>query len=78
MLRPRSTFKRFMLCNDSVTVATEVPVYMDDMDIEHMQEALKFKIPLHVVYKLRDRQKKEDPRQMKFESLIDTDVEKNK
>lgn len=38
--------QRFMLCNDSVTVATEVPVYMDEMDIEHMQEVLKFKIPL--------------------------------
>ena len=33
------------LCNDSVTVATEVPVYMDEMDIEHMQEVLGFKIP---------------------------------
>ena len=38
--------QRFMLCNDSVTVAAEVPVYMDSMDIEHMQEELKFKIPL--------------------------------
>lgn len=25
--------------------------------------------PLHVVYKLRDKQKKEDPRQLKFEEL---------
>ena len=136
--------QRFMLCNDSVTVATEVPVYMDSMDVEHMQEALKFKIPikldkvltghidmlqvrngsihildykpqkttkkqrpitqltlyalalsrltglrlydfkcawfdenayyeffpLHVVYKLRDKARKEDPSQMKFEELI--------
>lgn len=38
--------QRFMLCNDSVTVATEVPVYMDEMDIEHMQEVLGFRIPL--------------------------------
>ena len=36
----------FMLRNDSVTVAVEVPVYMDEMDIEYMQEELKFKIPL--------------------------------
>jgi len=36
----------FMLRNDSVTVAVEVPVYMDQMDIEHMQEELKFKIPI--------------------------------
>jgi len=144
--------QRFMLCNDSVTVATEVPVYMDEMDIEHMQEALKFKIPvrlnkvltghidilqvrngavhildykpsqttkkqrpitqltlyalalsrltglrlydfkcawfdensyfeffpLHVVYKLRGRARRDDPAQMKFDTLIDRDVEKNK
>ncbi len=38
--------QRFMLCNDSVTVAVEVPVYMDNMDIEHMQEELGFRIPL--------------------------------
>ena len=36
----------FILANDSVTVAVEVPVYMDQMDIEHMQEELKFKIPV--------------------------------
>ncbi|MBU4457407.1 MAG: PD-(D/E)XK nuclease family protein [Candidatus Omnitrophica bacterium] len=138
------TLQKFMLCNDSVTVATEVPVYMDKYDIEHMQEALGFKIPikldriitghidilqirngavhimdykprasagkqgpvvsqltlyalmlsrltglrlydfkcawfdekvyyeffpLHVVYKLRDKQRKEDPRQMKFKEM---------
>jgi len=39
------TLQRFMLANDSVTVAVEVPVYMDEMDIEHMQEELKFRIP---------------------------------
>ena len=36
----------FMLRNDSVSVAVEVPVYMEEMDIEHMQEELKFKIPV--------------------------------
>ena len=40
--------QKFMLCNDSVTVAVEVPVYMDDMDIAHMQEELNFKIPLKI------------------------------
>lgn len=44
-LRHRS-LQDFMLRNDSVTVAVEVPVYMDQMDIEHMQEELKFKIPI--------------------------------
>lgn len=40
--------QKFMLCNDSVTVAVEVPVYMDDMDVFHMQEELNFKIPLKI------------------------------
>ena len=40
------TLQNFMLANDSVTVAVEVPVYMDSMDVEHMQEELRFKIPL--------------------------------
>lgn len=44
-LRHRS-LQDFMLRNDSVTVAVEVPVYIDQMDIEYMQEELKFKIPL--------------------------------
>lgn len=38
--------QRFMLCNDSVTVGVEVPVYMDQYDLEHLQDELKFKIPL--------------------------------
>ena len=36
--------QRFMLANDSVTVATEVPVYIRKEDIEHMENVLKFKI----------------------------------
>ncbi len=40
------------------------------------QHQITFVSP-HVVYKLRDRQKKEDPKQMRFDTLIDTDVEKN-
>ncbi len=38
--------QRFMLCNDSVTVAVEVPLYMDKYDLEHLQDELGFKIPL--------------------------------
>jgi hypothetical protein len=38
--------QEFMLANDSITVAVEVPVYMDSMDIEHMQEEFKFNIPI--------------------------------
>ena len=37
--------QRFMLSNDSVTVACETPVYMDMTDIEHMRDKLGFTIP---------------------------------
>ncbi len=36
--------QKFMLCNDSVTVATEVPVYITKDDIEHLQTQLGFEI----------------------------------
>jgi transposase-like protein len=38
--------QRFMLLNDSVTIATEIPIYMDDEDLAHLKEELNFKIPL--------------------------------
>ena len=36
--------QRFFIANDSVTVATEVPVYIRREDVEHMENELKFKI----------------------------------
>jgi len=36
--------QRFLIANDSVTVATEVPVYIRREDIEHMENVLKFKV----------------------------------
>jgi transposase-like protein len=36
--------QKFMLANDSVTVATEVPVYIKKEDLEHMQTQLGFTI----------------------------------
>jgi len=36
--------QKFFLANDSVTVATEVPVYLRREDLEHMQTQLGFKI----------------------------------
>src|SRR3989338_6461800 len=36
--------QKFMLCNDSVTVATEVPVYITRDDIEHLKTQLGFEI----------------------------------
>jgi hypothetical protein len=36
--------QRFMIANDSCTVATEVPVFIRREDVEHMENVLKFKI----------------------------------
>src|SRR3990167_2163641 len=36
--------QRFFIANDSVTVATEVSVYIRHEDVEHMENVLKFKI----------------------------------
>ena len=36
--------ERFMIANDSCTVATEVPVYIRREDVLHMENVLKFKI----------------------------------
>lgn len=38
--------QKFMLANDSVTVATEVPVFLDQDDLHHMRRELEFDIPL--------------------------------
>lgn len=42
--RRHESLQRFMIANDSVTVATEVPVYLTEEDIMHMQNALHFEI----------------------------------
>ena len=36
--------QRFMIANDSVTVATEVPVYIHKEDVAHLESVLKFKV----------------------------------
>jgi hypothetical protein len=38
--------QRFMVENDSVTVAVEVPVYLTPEDLTHMQAELGFDIPI--------------------------------
>ena len=38
--------QEFMLINDSVTVATEIPVLLDEDDIRHYQNELGFDVPL--------------------------------
>lgn len=40
--------QKFFICNDSVTVATEVPIYLLPEDIEHMESQLDFEIPLKI------------------------------
>lgn len=40
--------QEFFLYNDSVTVATEVPVYLMKEDIEHMEYNLGFEIPIDI------------------------------
>ncbi|MGA1826465.1 MAG: PD-(D/E)XK nuclease family protein [bacterium] len=42
------TLQKFMLANDSVTVATEIPVYLDKEDIGHFQKELKFDVPIEI------------------------------
>lgn len=38
--------QKFMLFNDSVTVAAEVPVFLEKDDVDHMKEQLNFFIPV--------------------------------
>jgi len=40
--------QEFMLINDSVTVATEVPVLLDEDDIRHYQNELGFEVPIEL------------------------------
>ncbi len=40
--------QKFMLANDSVTVAVEVPVWLDNEDIQHFRNNLRFDIPLDI------------------------------
>lgn len=43
--------QKFMLANDSVTVATEIPVFIRKEDIEHLQNQLNFEIPDYLIMK---------------------------
>jgi len=40
--RRHEALQNFMLCNDSVTVATEVPIFIEREDLEHLQTQLGF------------------------------------
>ncbi len=55
--------QRFMIANDSVTVATEVPVYIRREDVEHMENELKFKITNDGLLELKgDKQARRFPK----------------
>lgn len=55
--------QRFMIANDSVTVATEVPVYIRKEDVEHMENELKFKITTDGLLELKgDKQAQKFPK----------------
>jgi transposase-like protein len=42
------TLQRFMLINDSVTVAVEVPIVLTKQDIDHFQKILGFQVPIEI------------------------------
>jgi hypothetical protein len=52
--------QRFMLANDSVTVATEVPVYIRSEDIEYMENELNFKILDGLPVEVKSRKSRPD------------------
>lgn len=55
--------QRFMIANDSVTIATEVPVYIRKEDVEHMENELKFKITTEGLLELKgDKQAQRFPK----------------
>jgi len=55
--------QRFMIANDSCTVATEVPVYIRREDIEHMENELNFQITTDGMIEMKgDQQPRKLPR----------------
>jgi ATP-dependent exoDNAse (exonuclease V) beta subunit len=54
-------FSGFMLLNDSVTVATEVPVLIDEDDIRHYQNELGFKVPIDLKSETRSTKSETNP-----------------
>jgi len=57
--------QKFMIANDSVTVATEVPVYIRREDIEYMQNALSFQIVGEDGITFRKHAKREERKKIK-------------
>jgi transposase-like protein len=53
--------EEFMLLNDSVTVATEVPVLIDEDDIRHYQNKLGFEVPIDLKSETRSTKSETNP-----------------
>lgn len=51
--------QRFFLANDSVTVATEVPVYIRREDVAHMENVLNFKVTDNGLVQFKGRKQEE-------------------
>lgn len=51
--------QRFFIANDSVTVATEVPVYIRREDVEHLEKVLKFKVTDDGLVELKGKKRPE-------------------
>ncbi|MDO8521163.1 MAG: hypothetical protein Q7S52_03540 [bacterium] len=51
--------QRFFIANDSVTVATEVPVYIRREDVEHLEKVLKFKVTDDGLVELKGKKRSE-------------------
>lgn len=49
--------QRFFIANDSVTVATEVPVYIRKEDIEHLEGVLKFNVTENGLMQFKKRKR---------------------
>lgn len=58
--------QRFMIANDSVTVATEVPVYIRREDVAHLEQVLKFKIldDGNIILKYKGKRKGQNAKRM--------------
>jgi hypothetical protein len=75
--RRHDEIQRFMLINDSVTVAVEVPIILTPDDIVHMQRELGFEIPIEcdLTHSFATAGSIGLPKILQFRALFDTKEE---
>ena len=66
--------QRFMLANDSVTVATEVPVYIRKEDIEHLENDLGFQILEHASETQNPKSEARNPKQTRNHKILNSET----